>query len=424
MFNSAAKLVDKITGKKEVIEGSTEPKWEENEQMHAITWQGKRSVTCSLVPKPALTHPGDVIVKVTACTICSGSDLHLYAGEIPTMESGFILGHEAMGIIESKGDEVTKFNVGDRVVIAFDIACGQCDACQRQEFSGCRETNSSLLAENTFGHAPGAIFGYSSLLGNVPGSQAEYVRVPLADVNCFKVPDSVPDRKALYMSDVLCTSLHAVDMGEVKEGDTVCIWGLGPIGLNAARWCQIRGAKRVIGIDLVPERLQLAKEKLEIEVVDRSQLSSADLVENLLALIPGGADCCIEAVGFRFDISLLHKIERAIGLETDTPEILTECFKIARPYGIVSIIGDYVGLANQFPIGMIMMKHLKVLSGQCPCQKYFQYVMDKIEDGEIDPTFMITHEISLKDAPIAYSKLYNKEDGMVKVFINPQTQNP
>lgn len=422
MFNTAAQIVDRMTGKKEVIEGSTEPNVDESERMHAITWQGKRNVTCSLVPKPKLTHPGDVIVKVTACTICSGSDLHLYAGEIPTMESGFIMGHEAMGVIEEKGDEVTKFQVGDRVVIAFDIACGRCDACHRQEFTGCRETNNSLLAENVFGHAPGAIFGYSSLLGNVPGSQAEYVRVPIADVNCFPVPDSVPDKKALYLSDVLCTSLHAVDMGEVKEGDVVCIWGLGPIGLNAARWCQIRGAKRVIGIDLVPERLALAKNKLKIEVVDRVGLSSSDVVEILLGLIPGGADCCIEAVGFRFDMSLLHKAQRAIGLETDTPEILTECFKVARPYGVVSIIGDYVGMANQFPVGMIMMKHLKVLSGQCPCQKYFQYVMDKVEEGEIDPTFMITHEVKLSDAPLAYSKLYNKEDGMIKVFINPQMQ--
>lgn len=418
MFNTVAKFADTIAGRKDVAEGSTDANVDPSKLMKAITWQSPKNVTCSMVPKPCVTHPKDAIVKVTACTICSGSDLHLYAGEIPGMTPGFIMGHEAMGVVVEKGEDVRKFNVGDRVVIAFDIACGQCDCCQREEYTGCRETNDSKMAESLLGHSPSAIFGYSAALGNVAGSQAEFVRVPIADVNCFKIPESVADKKALYMSDVLCTSLHAVDIGNVKEGDTVCIWGLGPIGLNAARWCQIKGAKRVVGIEHVKERLDLAVHALNIDVIDRTGLTTGQLTDEILQIIPLGADVCIEAVGMRFPLSLLHKVERAIGLETDTPEVLQECFKVARPYGRISIIGDYVGIANQFPIGMIMMKHLTVVSGQCPCQKYFPYVMDMLEKEEIDPTFMITHEINLEAAPLAYQKLLDREDGIVKVFIN------
>ncbi len=229
MFNATAKIVDDLLGKKDVAEGRTEPILDEATEMRAITWQGPRQVECSVVSRPVLTHPADVLIKVTACTICSGSDLHLYNGEIPGIDSGFVLGHEGMGVITEKGEDVKNFEIGDRVVIAFDIACGNCDCCRRQEFSGCRETNNSMLAEKMLGHAPGAIFGYSRLLGNVPGSQAEYVRVPFADVNCLKIPDDIPDEKALFMSDVACTSLHAVEMGEVSEEDSVVIWGLGKI---------------------------------------------------------------------------------------------------------------------------------------------------------------------------------------------------
>lgn len=418
MINAAAKLVDNYMGKKPVAEGTvSEINYEPGQSMKAITWQGPCRVALETVPKPAISNEKDVIVKVTSCTICSGSDSHLYSGQIPGLDTGFIMGHEAMGIIESKGSEVEKFEVGDRVVIAFDLACGCCDMCRRQEFSGCRETNDSRMTETFLGHAPSAIFGYSRLLGNLAGSQAEFVRVPLADVNCFKIPDDVPDEKALYMSDVLCTSLHAVDMGEVKEGDTVCIWGLGPIGLCAARWCQVRGAKRVIGIDMVPERLKIAETALGIEIIDRSSIATDAVSSRLKELVPEGVDCSIEAAGFRYDMSFFHKLQRAVALETDTPEILLECFKATRPYGVVSIIDDYIGTANQFPVGFIMMKHLKVLSGQCPCQKYFPYVLEKLQDGTIDPTFMITHRINLDDAPTAYENLFLRREGYVKVFI-------
>ena len=419
MMNTVSKIADNLVGKKRASAGTPRADGDPTLTMRAVTWRGKQNVSVETVPRPIITHPGDVIVRVTACAICSGSDLHIYNGEIPTTDVGLIIGHEGMGIIEQKGDEVQKFSVGDRVVIAFDIACGHCDMCHRQEFTGCRETNDSRLMEKAIGHAPGALFGYSRLLGNVSGSQAECVRVPFADTNCYKIPDAVPDEKALYITDVLSTSLHAVEMGHVKEGDTVCIWGLGPIGLNAVRWAQLKGAARVIGVDYVPERLALAQKTFGIETVDRLGMTSADVVQRLNEMLPGGADVVIEAVGFRFAMSLMHKMERALGMETDSPEILEECFKVCRPYGSVSIIGDYVGYANQFPVGLLTTKHLKVESGQCPVQKYFGYILEKLQDGSVDPTFMITHRICLEETPLAYRMLNDKCDGWIKVFIRP-----
>ncbi|RYH09684.1 glutathione-dependent formaldehyde dehydrogenase [archaeon] len=418
MLNTAAKIADNIMGR-HPTEGTPHTDVNPADTMRALTWRGRQSVAVERVPKPVITDPRDVIVKVTSCAICSGTDLHIFNGEMPGIDSGMVLGHEGMGVIEQKGDQVNNLNVGDRVIIAACVACGHCDMCQRQEFTACRTTNDSKVMEKSMGHNPSAMFGHTRLLGNTAGSQAEFVRVPFAETNCFKVPDNVPDDKAVCMTDVLATSLHAVEMGHVKEGDTVCIWGLGPIGMNAAKWCQVKGASRVIGIDHVPERLELAKRTFNIEVFNRSSMASAEVTERLLEMVPGGADVVIDAVGFRFSISLMHKVERALGMETDTPEILEECFKVCRPFGHVSIIGDYVGYANQFPIGMIMMKHLRLESGPCPMQKYFPFVLEKLEDGTIDPSFMITHRISLEEAPKAYQMLNERAEGWVKVLITP-----
>ncbi|KAJ3381065.1 hypothetical protein HDU92_005595 [Lobulomyces angularis] len=416
-MNPISKKVDDMKGKMPVSEGSATPLRSDTENMRAVTWQGKRKMSVEYVPKPLITHDEDVVVKITACTICSGSDGHIFAGEIPTMDKGFTVGHEGMGIVVAKGNKVTKLDIGNRCVISFSIACGKCEHCLKKQFTGCETTNDSKLADDFYGHAPAALFGYSRLLGNVAGSQAEFVRVPFGDVNCYKVPDDVPDEKALFLSDVLCTSLHAAELGEVSEGDTVCIWGLGPIGLCTARWCQIKGAKRIIGIDMVPERISLAREKLGIEVFDRTGLTSQQLCDKLLEMEPKGFDCCVEAVGFRFAMSKTHKVSRALGMETDTPELIDECLTCLKPYGKVSIIGDYAGYANMFPVGKIMFKHATLRSGQCPCQKYFKYVMEKVQDGTFDPTFMVSHNISLEDIPAAYEKLHKKEDGFVKVFV-------
>lgn len=414
------KAIDETLGKMPVAHDQPRPRYSDTETMRAVVWQGKRKVAVSTVPKPLVTHEADAIVRVTACTICSGSDGHIFAGEIPGIEKGQIMGHEAMGIIESTGAAVKKFKTGDRVVIAFDIACGSCEHCQKQQYTGCEATNDSKLADEFYGHAPAGLFGYGSLLGNHDGSQAEFVRVPFADVNCCRVPAEVPDEKALLISDVVCTSLHAVEMGEVKEGDTVAIWGLGPIGLCTARWCQIRGARRIVGIDLVPDRLALARRALNIEVIDRSACrNSKDLCDKLEMMEPKGFDVCIEAVGFRFAATPKHRIMRALALETDTPEIIDEGLTVLKPYGKVSIIGDYAGYANMFPVGKIMFKAATLRSAQCPVQKYFDYVVEQLRNGTFDPTFILTHNITLEDAPLAYEKLDQKEDGFVKVFIRP-----
>lgn len=426
MSNAAAKLADDYLGKLDVAETSTQPSVSESATMRALVWQASKKVACVDKPKPVITHEKDVIVKVTACTVCSGSDSHLYSGEVVTMDEGLILGHEACGVVECAGPDVKLFKKGDRVVIAFNIACGECAYCARGEFSGCDRTNDSRLFEEMYGGRPAsAIFGYSRLLGNVPGSQAEYVRVPFGDVNCFAIPDDVPDEKALFVSDVLSTSLHATEMGEVGEGDTVVIWGLGPIGLYAAAWSKLKGAKRVIAIDKVPERLELARSRFGIEVLDRSSLSSDQVLTTLRGLLPeGGVDVAIDATGFRFAESLVHKIERAVGMETDSPDILTECFSMVRKYGRVSMIADYIGYANHFPIGHIMMKHLTLRSGQCPVQKYFKTVMQALQKNEIDPTLMITHRLTLEEVPKAYEQLFFKKEGYIKVLITPTHEEP
>jgi threonine dehydrogenase-like Zn-dependent dehydrogenase len=425
-MQSMSKSADKAAGKVEPGQSTrpsdappTQP-FKTSQEMRAATWQGSRSVSVDQKPKPEISHPKDVLIKVTACSICSGSDGHMYAGEMPGMDKGFTLGHECMGQVEAVGQEVKKLKVGDRVVVAFDIACGECNFCKREEYTGCTASNDSKLAEKFYGHRTAAIFGYGSMLGNVDGSQAEYVRVPYGEINCFPIPDEVSDDKALFLSDVACTSLHACEIGKVEEGDTVVIFGLGPVGLLAARWCQIKKAKRVIGVDMVPERLKIASEVLHIETLDRSGKSSNETVEALQAILPPeGADVAIEAVGYRFPISVKHKAMRALGAETDTPEIIDECLTIIRPFGNVSIIGDYIGYANLFPIGKIMFKHATVASGQCPCQKYWKYIMEKIQDGEFDPSFIISHRIGLEDVPEAYEKLHQKQEGYIKVFIRP-----
>ncbi|DBA01649.1 TPA: hypothetical protein N0F65_010300 [Lagenidium giganteum] len=423
MSNVAMKTADALLGKREVAQGSTTPNVSEHAMMKANVWMGSEKVAYVDKPKPVVTHPSDAIVRVTACSVCSGSDSHLYSGEVPTMDEGAIVGHEACGVIDAVGSDVKAFKKGDRVVIAFSIGCGMCDYCKRGNATGCDQTNDSRLFEELYGgRAAGALFGYSGLMGNVPGSQAEYVRVPFADFNCYGIPDDVPDEKALYVSDVLSTSLHATDLGEVGEGDTVAIWGLGPIGLYSAAWAKLKGARRVIGIDRVPDRLELARTKFGIEVLDRGDLSATQVMEKLHGLLPqGGVDVAIEAAGFRFAESWLHKVERAVGMETDTPEILVECFNVVRKFGRVAVIADYIGYANRFPIGHVVMKHLTVRSGQCPVQRYFKQVMQAIQKGKIDPTLMITHRITLAEVPQAYEQLFNKREGYIKVFITPGT---
>lgn len=420
IVNSAANAGESYLGHHQVAQGSTQPRSDPSgAKMKAITWHGPEDMRVSVVPKPAITHSKDAIVKITSFTVCSGSDGHLYAGEVPNMHAGDIVGHEAMGIVESVGDDVVDIQVNDRVVISFNISCGECSYCLKQQFSSCDVTNSSKLEEFAFGHRTSALFGYSSLLGGggAPGSQAEWVRVPFADVNLFKIPSDLPDIQALYMSDVLCTSYHGLELGSFERGHKVVIWGLGPIGLATARWAQIRGASQIIGIDLVTERLERASKYLGIQTIDRRKVKS--VTDTISKMMPGGPDIAVEAAGFRFPTTVLHKVQRAIGLETDSPDILNECLTAVRKNSTVSILGDYIGYTNNFAIGAVMMKHLTLKSGQCPTQKYFPIVLPYLQSGEFSAkdTF-VSHVVSMEDVPKAYRKLHKKEDGYIKIFVS------
>jgi len=332
-----------------------------------------------------------------------------------------VLGHEFMGIVDDVGSEVKHLKKGQRVVVAFDIACGTCDYCKREEYTGCDTTNPSKLMESMYGHRTAALYGYSHLTGGVPGGQAEYVRVPFADVNCLPVPDDLPDEKVLYLSDVVPTAYYATEMGEVKEGTTVAIWGLGPIGLMAARWCQIRGARRIIGIDCVPERLAVAKNRLKIETIN---FKEQNVCKTLEQMVPGGVDCGIEAAGFEYATTMRHKVEIAVGLETDTSDILTEIITSVRKFGVVSIIGVYSGTTNHFPIGAMMEKGLTMRGGQSPTQKYWKMCLDKIKSGELDPTFILSHKANLEAGPQLYEQFYNHTNGVIKVFLRPPGISP
>jgi len=301
------------------------------------------------------------------------------------------------------------------VVVAFNISCGTCSYCQRQEYTACDTTNPSKLMESMYGHRTAALYGYSHLTGGVPGGQSEYVRVPFADLNCLPIPSNIPDEKALFLSDVVPTAYHGCMLGGVKEGSTVAIWGLGPISLMIARWAQILKAGRIVGIDCVPERLDIAKRIFGIEVINFKEQNT---IKTLAEMIPGGPDVGIEAAGFEYSTSLLHKVERALSLETDTADILTEMISSVRKCGTVSIIGVYSGTTNHFPIGAMMEKDLVVKGGQSPTQKYWKMALEKIESGELDPTFIISHKAKLSDGPELYKK-FNDKDGVIKVFLRP-----
>lgn len=424
-----AKKDDDKAGKLDVAQGSTQPNYSKSETMKAVTYEGKhlmggKTVAFGDHPKPLITHAKDVILKVELSSI-SGCDLHVYSGLLPTADSGQILGHEAVGMVHETGADVTKFKRGDRVVVALDLACGECGRCQKGQFSECDATNDSKLFGEMYGgsRGPAAVLGYSRLLGGVPGCQAEFVRVPFADVNLFHVPREVSSEQAIFASDIMCSGLHVASLGKVESGDIVAIWGLGPVGMLAGFWCLQKGAKRVIGIDHVPERLRLAQEKFGFETINRSGLSSQQVVDKFHEMLPlakcsgGGADVVIEAAGFRFAHSTKSKVEQTLGMESDTADILKEMATCARKFGRLAIVGDYIDTANHFPLGHVMQKHLTVRSGYVPAQKYFPEVIDALKSGAVDPTVLVSHTMSLQDAPLAYEKLAKYEEGYVKVLL-------
>lgn len=391
--------------------------------MKALRWHGMKNVSVDLVPVPELTDEDDAIVHVTGTTVC-GSDLHLYDKSIPQLQDGDILGHEFMGIVAAVAPGCKKIKVGDRVVASFQIACGKCDSCKRGLSSMCDTTNSSKLQKKLFGHQFAGLFGYSHFAGGFAGGQAEMVRVPFADNNLLKVPKELPNEKALFLSDILCTSYHSVSDAGVKEGDVVGIWGLGPVGAYVAQWARIKGAKNVIGIDNIPSRLDLVK-KLgsNVEVIN---FDETDPVQYLQEKYPHGIDVCIDAAAFRYAKSLLHKAQRALALETDTPEIINECIQSVKKFGTISLVADYAATTNGLLIGPVMEKGIRLLgAGQAPVHMYWEKIMNEyLLTNKFDPTLNLTHRFSIEDTAKVYEYFDKKELGIEKCFIETRFSEP
>ena len=389
--------------------------------MKAICWYGKHDVRCENVPDPKIEDPRDAIIKVTSTAIC-GSDLHIYGGLIPAMEKGDILGHEAMGEVVEVGSGNNKLKIGDRVVVPFPIACGECFFCQRGYFSACENSNPDTeKAEKLWGHSPGGLFGYSHLLGGYPGGQAEYLRVPFADVGPIKVPASLDDEKVLFLSDIFPTGYMAAEFCNIQSGDTIAIWGCGPVGQFAIRSAFLLGAGLVIAIDTVPERLALARDVGAI-IID---FQKEDVYDRIQELTQGrGADACIDAVGTEpettasFD-SIWDRFKVATYLGTDRPHVLRQVIHCCRNWGIVSVVGVYGGYLDKIPFGSAMNRGLTFRMGQTPVQRYLPSLLERIEKGEIDPSVIITHRGTLEDGPKFYEIFAEKKEGCIKAVMKP-----
>ncbi len=389
--------------------------------MKALCWHGKNDIRCETVPDPIIQHPRDIIIKVTSCAIC-GSDLHIYDGMMPGMERGDVMGHETMGEVVETGGEITSLKTGDRVVIPFTISCGECFFCKRGFFSGCERTNPNhQAAEKMWGHSPAGLFGYTHILGGYAGGQAEYLRVPYADVGPVKVPDSLTDDQALFLSDIFPTGFMAADHCNIQPGDTIAVWGCGPVGQFAIKSAFLLGAERVIAIDTVPERLALAKSSGAITL----DFKSEDIYERIQDLTHGrGADACIDAVGTEADAtasadSLLDRVKVATFLGTDRPHVLRQAIHCCRNFGTVSIVGVYGGLLDKVPMGSAINRGLTFRMAQTPVQYYLPKLLARVEAGEIDPSFVITHHASLEAGPEMYEKFRDKADGCIKVVLKP-----
>ncbi|HEV3002717.1 MAG TPA: zinc-dependent alcohol dehydrogenase [Solirubrobacteraceae bacterium] len=391
--------------------------------MRANTWQGRNSVEVQDVPDPKILNQRDAIVKVTSSAIC-GSDLHLYDGYIPTMKRGDVIGHEFMGEVVDVGREVTNLRPGDRVVVPFPIACGNCNACAAGLWAACENSNPNAgIAEKAMGHSPCGIFGYSHMMGGFAGGQAEAVRVPFADVGPLKVPDGVTDEQALFLSDVFPTGFMGAEMCDVEPHDVVAVWGAGPVGLFAAVSAFLLGAHRVIVIDRFDYRLQLAREKVGAETIN--YVEAGDVPETLKEMTGGrGPDKVIEAVGMEahHQHGIVHaydRVKQATRQETERPHAVREAILSVRNGGIVSIVGVFGGVADKFPLGAVVNRGLTIRAGQCHVHRYLRPLMDRIVSGEVDPTFIITHTVPLEEAPTAFETFKHKQDECVKVVLKP-----
>lgn len=389
--------------------------------MKANCWMSKNRVEVQEVPDPKIISQRDAIIRITSTAIC-GSDLHLYDGFVPSMMKGDILGHEFMGEVIELGSEVKNLRVGDRVVVPFPIACGNCWSCQHEMYSLCENSNpNAWMAEQMWGYSPCGIFGYSHMLGGYAGGQAQYARVPFADVGPIKIPDELEDEQVLFLSDIFPTGYMAAEACNIQPGDTVAVWGCGPVGQFAIKSAYLLGAERVIAIDRFEYRLRMAREKAGAETLNYEQV---DVLEALKEMTGGrGPDACIEAVGmeahgagieFAYD-----RVKQAMMLETDRPIALREAIQACRNGGTVSVPGVYGGFIDKFPIGSLVNRSLTIKTGQTHVQRYLHPLLERIQKGEIDPSFVITHRLRLDDASNGYEIFKNKMDDCMKVVMRP-----
>lgn len=388
--------------------------------MKAVCWHGSQDVRVDNVPDPKILNPRDAILKVTSTAIC-GSDLHLYDGYIPTMQSGDILGHEFMGEVVEVGPEVKNLQIGDRVVVPFTISCGNCFFCNRDLWSLCDNSNpNAWMAEKFYGHSPSGLFGYSHLLGGYAGGQAQYVRVPFADVGPLKVPDGLTDEQVLFLTDIFPTGYMAAENCDIQPGEVVAVWGCGPVGQFAIRSAFMLGAERVIAIDRIPERLELAKAG-GAETINYEEFDAGVALKEMTG--GRGPDCCIDAVGMEAHgtgvMALYDTVKQAIRMETGRAMVLRQAIVACRKGGKVSVPGVYGGFIDKMPMGSFVNKGLTMRSGQTHVHKYLRPLLERIQQGDIDPTFLITHTLPIEEAPNAYRIFRDKEENCIKVVLKP-----
>ncbi len=389
--------------------------------MRAVCWHGPHDVRVEDVDDPQILNPRDAIVRVSSTAIC-GSDLHLYDGLVPTMAQGDILGHEFMGEVVEVGRGVENLSVGDRVVVPFPIACGDCFACTDGMYSVCENSNpNAWMAEQMWGHTTCGIFGYSHLTGGYAGGQAEYVRVPFADVGPLKLENGFTDDQVLFLSDIFPTGYMAAEACDISPGDTIAVWGCGPVGLFAIKSAFLLGAERVVAIDRFEARLRMAREQCGAETLNYEEVDVSEALDELTGGL--GPDGCIDAVGMEAHTpgieGLYDRVKQSLMLETERPAALRQAIMSCRGGGTVSVPGVYGGVVDKLPVGSFMNRSLTLKSGQTHVQRYLKPCLERIEKGEIDPSFLITHRMSLDEAPRAYEMFQEKEDECVKVVLKP-----
>lgn len=392
--------------------------------MKALVWHGKHHVSVDKVPDPTVEQPEDVVIKITTTAIC-GSDLHLYDGLIQTMESGDILGHEFMGEVVAAGKDVTNLKEGDRIVVPFNIACGHCWFCKQSLFSACDESNpNGEISDKLYGHPAAAMFGYSHMFGGFAGGQAQYVRVPYANTGPITVPSHLPDEMVLFLSDIFPTGYMAAENAQIKPGDTVAIWGAGPVGLFAAKSAMLMGAEKVIMIENIPERINLAQQ-IGCDVINFEADNDENIFDQLKDKTTNGRgpDSCIDAVGMEAHGTspgeIYDWVKMGLRLATDRPNVLRQAIQACRKGGTVSVPGVYAGFLDKFPFGAAFGKGLTFKMGQTHTQRYLRPLLEHIDKGDIDPSFLITHSLPLDLAPEAYETFKQKRDGCIKVVLKP-----